>query len=282
MTGHLVRCKHIASRRWEWRPELGAQRLIVYDTTMSETLRMSAPVQVLYPLWQWLVFVPLAIVATVLAALVAVPVALLVSPRVANLQLAVRWCRFLAFLAPVKVEIEGLEHANPEQSFVVVANHQSQFDIPVIYGFCGLDLRWVMKAELGWIPFVSQACRAIGHIQVNRRDPEQARQAINQAIRRLRPGTGILFFAEGTRSRSGKLLEFKKGAFRVAVDQQMPVLPMTVIGSRDVMAADSIRIRPGRIRLIIHPPISTAGMDVEDLVSLRDEVHDIVARGLER
>lgn len=249
---------------------------------MSETLRISAPVQWLYPLWQWLVFVPVAVVVTILAALIAVPTALLISPRVANVQLATRWCRFLAFLAPVKVEIEGLEHADPKQSFVVVANHQSQFDIPVIYGFCGLDLRWVMKAELGWIPFVAQACQAIGHIQVNRRNPEQARRAINKAVARLKPGTGILFFAEGTRSRSGELLEFKKGAFRVAIDQQMPILPMTVIGSRDVMPADSIRIRPGRIRLIIHPPISTEGLDVDDLTTLRDQVRETVGRALER
>ena len=257
-------------------------RMIVYDRQMSETLRMSAPVQILYPLWQWLVFVPVAVVVTVLAALLAMPMALLVSPRAANLQLAVRWCRFLAFLAPVKVEIEGLEHADAGQSFVVVANHQSQFDIPVIYGFCGLDLRWVMKAELGWIPFVSQACPAIGHIQVNRRDPEQARRAINKAVARLEPGTGILFFAEGTRSRSGEILEFKKGAFRVAIDQQMPILPMTVVGSRDVMPADSIRIRPGTVKLIIHPPVHTAGMDIDDLSPLRDQVRETIGRGLER
>lgn len=247
---------------------------------MSEALRFSAPVQWLYPLWQWLVFVPLAVIATVIAALVAIPVALFVSPRFANVELAVRWCRLLAFLAPVRVETEGLDHADPGRSFVVVANHQSQFDIPVIYGFCGLDLRWVMKAELGWIPFVAQACRAIGHILVNRRDPEQARQAINRAVARLQPGTGILFFAEGTRSRSGELLPFKKGAFRVAIDQQMPILPMTVVGSRDVMAADSIRIRPGRIRLRVHPPIETEGLESGDLDGLREQVRGVIDRGL--
>jgi len=243
---------------------------------------MSTPAQWLYPFWQWLVFVPLAVLATLVAAPLAMITALLVSPRTANLEVAVRWCRFLAFMAPVRVEIEGLEHADPGQSFVVVANHQSQFDIPVIYGFCGLDLRWVMKAELGWIPFIAQGCQAIGHIQVNRSDPQQARRAINKALARLEPGTGILFFAEGTRSRSGELLPFKKGAFRVAIDQQMPVLPMTVVGSRDVMAADSVRIRPGEIRLIIHPPVETEGMGLEQLDELSDRVRGIVASGLDR
>jgi len=247
---------------------------------MLQSLRFFSPLRTLYPIWQWLIFLPLAIVVTLLAAFVAIPLALLISPRAANLHIAVRWCRFLAFFAPVTVEVDGLEHADSKQSFVVVANHQSQFDIPVIYGFCGLDLRWVMKAELGWIPFIAQACQAIGHIQVNRSDPEQARTAINKAVQRLQPGTGILFFAEGTRSRSGELLEFKKGAFRVAIDQQLPVLPMTVVGSREVMAADSFRIRPGRIRLIIHPPVCTRGMTVDDVGDLRDEVREIVDSGL--
>ncbi|MEN1728592.1 MAG: lysophospholipid acyltransferase family protein [Pseudomonadota bacterium] len=249
---------------------------------MSETLRLSAPVQLLYPFYQWFVFVPLAVLATLVAVPIAIVAALLISPRSANLQIATRWARSLAHCAPVKVEIEGLEHADPEQSFVVVANHQSQFDIPVIYGFCGLDLRWVMKAELGWVPFIAQACLAIGHIQVNRSDPQQARTAINKAVGKLKPGTGILFFAEGTRSRTGQLLPFKKGAFRVAIDQQMPILPMTVIGTRDVMAADSVRIRPGSVRLVIHPPIPTQGLDLDELDALSDQVRGVIASGLER
>ncbi len=235
----------------------------------------------LYPLWQWLVFIPIAVLATLVGALLAVPVALLISPRVANLYVAVPWCHVLAFCAPVKVEVEGLEHVDPEQSYVVVANHQSQFDIPVIYGFCGLDLRWVMKAELNRVPFVASGCRAIGHIFVNRSDPDQARSAINQAIGRLRPGTGILFFAEGTRSRSGRLLPFKKGAFRVAIDQQWPVLPMTVVGTRDVMPADSVRIRPGRVRLVIHPPVRTEELDLGDLRALSRQVQDTIGRALD-
>jgi len=222
--------------------------------TMSRSMRQPAWLT-LYPLYQWLVYVPLAVVTTVIGALLAVPLALLVSPRLANLYVAVPWGRILAKLVPVRVEVEGLERIDAGQSYVVVANHQSQFDIPVVYGWIGLDLRWVAKAELSRIPFVAAGCRAIGHIFIDRSNPEQARTAINRAVARLEPGTGLMFFAEGTRSASGELLAFKKGAFRVAIDQQLPILPVTVSGTRDILSARSLRIRPGTVRLVIHPPI---------------------------
>jgi 1-acyl-sn-glycerol-3-phosphate acyltransferase len=234
---------------------------------------------VFYPLWQWLVFFPGAVVVTMLSAVLAVPVAL-VSPRTANLSIAARWARILSAMTLTRVEIEGLEQVEPGRSYVVVANHQSQFDIPLIYGYCGLDLRWVMKAELRKVPFVAAGCAAIGHIFIDRSNPEQAREAINQAVARLQNGTGILFFPEGTRSRSGRLLPFKKGAFRVAIDQQMEILPMTVIGTRDVLPADNLSIRPGTVRLKIHPPVSTLGCATADLERIRKQVTQTIASAL--
>ena len=234
----------------------------------------------IYPLWLWLVYVPLAVVVTLVSAVLAVPIALLVSPRLANLYVAANWGRMLTCMVPVKVEIEGLEHVDPDRSYVVVANHQSQFDIPVVYGYSGLDLRWVAKAEVGRIPFVAAGCRAIGHIFIDRSRPEQARAAINRAVERLEPGTGLMFFPEGTRSRSGKLQAFKKGAFRVAIDQRLPVLPVTVTGTRDILPADTLRLRPGRVKLRFHEPIPTDDMTIEQNAELRRRVHGIIEAGL--
>jgi len=236
----------------------------------------------LYPLWQWLVYVPLAVVITVISATLAVPLALLVSPRLANLYIAATWGRLLTLLVPVRVEIEGWEHVDAVQSYVVVANHQSQFDVPVVYGYCGLDLRWVAKSEVGKIPFVSAGCRAIGHVFIDRSDADQARTAINRALSRLRTGTGLMFFAEGTRSRSGRLQSFKKGAFRVAIDQQLPILPVSISGTRDILSPGSVRIRPGRARIVFHPPIATDGMTLAQLEGLRQQTREAVARGLQR
>lgn len=211
---------------------------------------------VLYPLWQWLVLIPVAVVVTILTAIAAILVSLAGFPSVANLQVAARWARIIAWLTPMRVELEGAEHVEPGRSYVVVANHLSQYDILLIYGYCGLDLRWVMKAEIGSIPFVAQGCRAIGHIFINRGNPEQARAAINRAVGELPAGTSVLFFAEGTRSRSGQLMPFRKGAFRIAADRGMAILPMTVIGTREILPPGSLRIRPGRVKLIIGAPIS--------------------------
>ncbi|MDT8449233.1 MAG: lysophospholipid acyltransferase family protein [Wenzhouxiangellaceae bacterium] len=209
----------------------------------------------LYPLWQWAVLVPVMVLATIVAALLAVLLSAFGFKRAANIHVAARWARLIAYLTPMRVEIEGRENIEPGQSYVVVANHRSQYDIPLIYGFCGLDLRWVIKAEIGRLPFVAQGCRAIGHIFIDRGNPDQARAAINDAVAKLPPGTSVLFFAEGTRSRNGELLPFRKGAFRVAADRGLPVLPMTVTGTRAILPPGSLRIRPGRGRLVIHPPI---------------------------
>src|SRR6056297_282410 len=127
----------------------------------------------LYPLWLWLVLLPMVVLYTMIAAPLAMLVCLFGRQRFANTQIAARWARLIAQMTPVDLEIEGAEHIEPGRSYVVVANHQSQYDIPVIYGYSGLDLRWVMKAEVGRIPFVAQGCRAIGHIFIDRSDPDR-------------------------------------------------------------------------------------------------------------
>lgn len=231
-------------------------------------------------LWQWLVFVPLFLLLTLLGAIISIPVARLVSPRAANLGVAVPWARLVAWLSLVRVEVVGREHLDPARSYVVVVNHQSQMDIPVVYGFSGLDLRWVMKAELRRTPLIGAGCAALGHVFIDRANPDRARSAINRALPDIRGRTGILFFPEGTRSRSGELMRFKKGAFRVAIERGLPVLPMTVTGTRDILPADSLRIRPGRVRLVIHPPIATEGLSLNELRDLREAARTRIAAGL--
>ena len=237
----------------------------------------------LYLIWQWLVLVPVMVLVTMIAAPLAIIFSLAGYPSQANLWVAARWARIIAWLTPMRIEIEGLEHVDPGQSYVVVANHLSQYDIPLIYGFCGLDLRWVIKAEVGKIPFVAQGCRAIGHVFIDRGNPEKARSAINEAVAGLPAGTGVLFFAEGTRSRSGELMPFRKGAFRVAVDRKLPVLPMTVIGTRDLLPPGSLRIRPGRARLVIGQPIQPpVGATDEAIQELSQTTRGVIASTLRR
>jgi 1-acyl-sn-glycerol-3-phosphate acyltransferase len=236
----------------------------------AETPRIGAarhPLSGLYPVWQWLVLIPGAALFTVFATPVAIAACALGYKRWANMAIAARWARLIAWLTPMRVIIEGAGHVDPEQGYVLVANHVSQYDIPLIYGFSGLDLRWVMKSEIGKLPFIAQGCRALGHIFIDRENPDQARAAINDAVADLPRGTGVLFFPEGTRSRDGRLMTFRKGAFRVAADRGLPILPVTVVGTRELLPPGSIRIRPGTVRLILHAPIHPGTGPVDEVVA---------------
>ena len=246
------------------------------EFTVNEAQRFRA----FYPIYQWMVYIPLCALATVIGAFIAVPIGYFVSPKLANLHIAVVWAKLLTRLAGVRVVIHGRDHVDVGQSYVLVANHQSAFDIPVIYGYSGMDLRWVMKAEIKWIPFVAAGCRAIGHVFVERGNTQQSTQAINQAVATLKPGTGVLFFPEGTRSLDGSLLPFKKGAFRLAQDQDLPVLPVTVRGTRDVLAPKRWTITPRTVEIRFHPPIEPEKGE-KGLGSLMAKARSAIEQGLE-
>jgi len=209
----------------------------------------------LYQVYVWLVFYPVGVLLTLMAGWMTVLVAIVWSPEAASRYIASTWGKLMCWITPVRVVVEGLENADPERTYVVVCNHQSQFDIFLVYGWLKLDLKWVLKAELRKIPAVGIGCEKAGHIFVDRGNPEQARNAVNDALNRVGNGVGVLFFAEGTRSQDGKLLPFKKGAFRLATSQQLPILPVTIIGTRDIQRSKSLLIFPGRISMVIHPPI---------------------------
>lgn len=213
-----------------------------------------------YQLYVWLIFAPLVIVLTLLFSSLTVVFSMLVNPNFASRVFGGTWARLCAWLTPVRVRVEGQEHTEAGRSYVVVANHQSLFDILVVYGWLNLDLKWVMKQELRKIPGIGIGCEKAGHIFINRRNPKEAAAAISAALHRLGDGVGILFFPEGTRSVDGRLLTFKRGAFRTAIDQRLAVLPVTLVGTRDICPARTLKIFPGRVRMVIHPAIETTGL----------------------
>lgn len=221
----------------------------------------------LYQVYIWLVFYPVGVLLTLTAGWLTVLVSMVWSPRAASRYIASTWGRIMCYLTPVWVTVEGAENAEPGKTYVVVINHQSQYDIFVVYGWLRLDLKWVLKAELRKLPGVGIGCEKAGHIYVDRGNPEQARKSVKEALDRVGDGVGVLFFAEGTRSRDGRLLPFKKGAFRVATSQNLPVLPVTLVGTREIQKAKSLQIFPGRVRMVIHPPIEA--QDGEDNNSIR-------------
>jgi 1-acyl-sn-glycerol-3-phosphate acyltransferase len=207
---------------------------------------------------------------------VTVVVAAIWSPRLASRYIAANWARVMCLLTPVTATVEGTENADPNKTYVVVCNHQSQYDIFLVYGWLKLDLKWVLKKELRKVPGVGIGCEKAGHIYVDRSDPEQARRAVSEALESVGDGVGLLFFPEGTRSLTGKMGPFKKGAFRVAANQKLPILPVTLVGTRNIQRAKSLAIFPGRMHMVIHPAIEVddipEGGDLRELMAKTREV----------
>lgn len=237
------------------------------------------------PRWKWwlyqpyklLVFGPLAVLSTVVCGLGAVLLLLVLKPRTVSRLCGSGWARFNALLTPLRVTVEGRERVDPDQSYVIVSNHQSHYDVFVLYGWLGIDFKWVMKQELRSLPALGLACEKLGHIYIDRFDHQRALAAIESAKERIVDGTSVLFFPEGTRSRSEGMRPFKKGAFRMALDLGLPILPMTIIGTRDVLPPNSRDLRPGRARLVIHEPIPVAGLGEADVPALMDRVRAVIA-----
>ncbi len=234
----------------------------------------------LYQVYAWLIVIPLGLLLTLVAGWLTMLVAVVWSPRAASRYVAAKWGRVIAWLTPMLVTVEGAQHADPGRTYVVVCNHQSQYDIFLVYGWLDLDLKWVVKAELRKLPGVGIGCEKAGHIFVERGNPEQARKAVNEALERVGDGVGILFFAEGSRSLDGKLKPFKKGAFRMAVSQGLPILPLTIVGTRDIQKPKSMLIFPGRARLIIHPAIEVDGRETQDVLTLMNRTREVIASAL--
>ncbi|MBT8071909.1 MAG: 1-acyl-sn-glycerol-3-phosphate acyltransferase [Gammaproteobacteria bacterium] len=234
----------------------------------------------LYQFYVFLVLTPVGFLLTLIAGWLTVLVAVLSSPRIASRYVAANWARLIAFLTPVWVTVEGAENADPSRSYVVVCNHQSQYDIFLVYGWLKLDLKWVLKAELRKVPGVGIGCEKAGHIYVDRSNPEQARKAVQDALDNVGDGVGILFFAEGTRSPDGKLRPFKKGAFRVATSQGLPILPVTIIGTRDIQKPRSLFIFPGKIRMVVHPAIDVDRDDAGSINRLMEQTRQAIASAL--
>lgn len=233
-----------------------------------------------YQLYVWLVFAPLLVVVTFLFSGLSVVSSMLISPHFGSRVFGATWARVCGWMTPISVKVEGAEYADSDRSYVVASNHQSGYDIFVLYGWLKLDLKWVMKAELRKVPAIGIGCEKVGHVFVDRRNPKQATRAINEALGRLDENIGLLFFPEGTRSLDGQLLPFKKGAFHTAIDQQIPILPVTVSGTKEILPAKTLRLFPGRVKMVIHPAIETTGLTLDDMESLKQKTRDVIASAL--
>jgi 1-acyl-sn-glycerol-3-phosphate acyltransferase len=190
------------------------------------------------------------------------------------------YARSLLRINHVPVAARGLEQLAEVSACVYVVNHQSWFDVLAVLDVLPGSLRFVAKRELGRVPLFGQALRAAGHIEIDRADLASAVAAYRRAAGRLRRGLSAVVFAEGTRSRTGRLRPFKKGPFVLAIVAQVPVVPVFVEGSYAVLPPGSIRPRPLPITVHLGAPIATDGFGYEDRERLADQArHAMLAMG---
>jgi 1-acyl-sn-glycerol-3-phosphate acyltransferase len=158
-----------------------------------------------------------------------------------------------------------------------VGNHTSHVDMTVVFLTVPGDVRFLIKKEAFRIPLVSFAFRTMGMIEVDRSNPEASSRSIDRAVSEIRAGRSVILFPEGTRSRQGNMLPFKKGAFVLAIKAQAPVIPFTLIGAEEALPPDTILLRGGNVELIFHDPIETTGLTLEDRDQLLREAQSRVA-----
>ncbi len=188
------------------------------------------------------------------------------------------WARWTLFCANVKVGVEGEENI-PAGAAIYMSNHVSNFDVLAILGYLNVQFRWTVKRELFRIPLFGLAMKKCGYIMVDRVNHEKAVESMRIASDKIRSGTSIFIFPEGTRSDDGKLqFPFKKGGFHLALDSGKPVVPVTVCGTHKILPKDSVKVRPGKIDIKIGKPIDTKGYDVS---ALMQAVYDSIEKGFD-
>ena len=188
------------------------------------------------------------------------------------------WSRAFLSIAPIRFDGTQSDHLDPDRQYVFVANHLSNFDIPVLFLAIPHRIRYLAKAELFRIPFVAGAMRRIGIIKINRGAGPSSHGAINEGVAAAAAqGYSLIVFSEGTRSRDGELHEFKKGAFRIAIATGMDVVPVAVHGTWETWRPDARVFFPGTAEVVIGDPIPVADLTLADIDSLRDQTRQIIA-----
>jgi 1-acyl-sn-glycerol-3-phosphate acyltransferase len=179
------------------------------------------------------------------------------------------WAWLVLKISAVHVVVRGADKIDRTRSYMIIANHQSHFDGPALaLGLGGLQFRWIAKKELLGIPLFGHCLNSSRNIFIDRTNRESAHASIQKGMAMLPAGAGVMCFAEGTRSETGQVGPFKKGGFAAALQRRMPLLPITINGSRHVLPKGSLVFRRGIIELVIADPIETAGKSSDDLDKL--------------
>lgn len=240
--------------------------------------------KLLYRIYQLFVAAPLLIITTVVTTLTTIIGSTLGNAHFWGYWPGRIWSRWFMRILLLPVRVEGYENIDHKTSYVFVANHQGSFDIFLIYGYLGRNFKWMMKAALRNAPLIGKASEAAGHIFVDKRGPKALQQTHDRAREVLQGGTSLVVFPEGERTLTGKMGPFFRGAYQLADELQLPVVPITLNGPYQVL---SRRRGPvnfvfwHRLTMTIHPPIAPIGKGPENIKNAMDLSRQAIASALE-
>ena len=187
------------------------------------------------------------------------------------------WGRSLLWAWGVRVTVTGTAPGGPS---VFAANHASVLDIPLVFAYLPVDFRVVHKRSLHVLPVVGQYLWLGGHIAIDRANPFRARRSLSRAAARIRSGTSVLVFPEGTRNRDASgVAAFKRGSFVLALEAGVPVVPVSLCGVKALVPRGLLHLRPGSVRVTLHEAVATEGLPVEEAAALAERVRSVVVAG---
>lgn len=203
-----------------------------------------------------------------------------IAPRWTYDYLVLGWAKTILDSGGIRVDLEGAEHL-PPGPVIVMANHQSLLDVPALFHKMPYVIRFVAKKELGYVPVFGQAMKRLGHILVDRGQSEAARVSIDRGADQIREGVTVTVFPEGTRSKDGQVLPFKKGGFIIAIKAGVPIVPVSISGSRALLPVGAMQAKRGVIRMRVHPAVDTRDYPLANKDALIERVRAAVVSGVD-
>ncbi|MBU0482571.1 MAG: 1-acyl-sn-glycerol-3-phosphate acyltransferase [Proteobacteria bacterium] len=211
--------------------------------------------------------------------LIALPAMFLFGCSGDSIQILPRWwAKTITVLSGVSVEVSGFENLEQGKPYIFAANHQSQFDIFVLYGYLQYNFRWLAKKELFKLPLFGPALRLSGNIPVDRSKGREALKSLGEAAERIAQGTSVIIFPEGTRSPDGKLQRFKSGVMYLAIKSGVEVVPVAIIGTHAVLPKGKMLAGKGNVKIVLGKPVKSSSYTMKQKEELADHLHDEVGR----
>ena len=231
-------------------------------------------------IYQWLIAIPILVIITFFVALFIIIACTIFHADKCAYYIAKFWGKCWCVINFVRVTVKNRELVDSQKSYVFVANHQSAFDIFSIYGYLNHSFKWMMKKSLIKIPMVGYACKSAGHIFVDKSSAKAIQETIEQAKKSLVKGGSLVIFPEGARTFTGEMSPFKRGAFKLATEFSLPIVPVTITGAFEVMPRTTLNIKPGHIILTIHQPIHPDADGGHDMQQVIDESYNAISSSL--